>query len=169
MTYLLYTGGAVVREFGYVVVVILFAIIENAVFGFMVGKARKKFHVPAPTMYAVPGIRFIPSQQTQEELAFLNLDDEQVEEFNRYQRAHQNNLEQLPQFFVLMIIGGLSFPIVTTVAGFVWLIGRALYAYGYYKSSKGRRIGSVYHIGEIMLLGVAVAFAVNLLRREVPY
>lgn len=57
--------------------------------GSKVSKARKKYGVKYPTMYAVPGV------------APEGISDEDANHFNCVQRAHQNMLEGHPTFLLL--------------------------------------------------------------------
>ncbi len=47
------------------------------------------------------------------------------------QRAHQNTVENYPQFLFLLLTGGLSHPCVASAAGLVWIAGRIAYGLGY--------------------------------------
>lgn len=109
--------------------------------GMQVGKMRKKFKIQYPTMYST---------------------DNDV--FNCYQRAHQNTLENYPQFLMLLFIGGIQFPFVTALAGVVWILGKIAYSLGYYTGDPAKRMkGSFGYIGLITMLGTTVCFALNLL------
>ena len=54
--------------------------------------------------------------------------------FNCVQRAHQQILETLPQFFLMALVSGLSFPGVTFVVCVAWLYARYVWVQGYMKS-----------------------------------
>jgi len=97
------------------------------------------------------------------------LSREEAEEFNRYQRAHQNNCEVLPTFFAMLLFAGLGFPAATAVAGLVWVLSRQAYAYGYYQSVKTRIWGLGHYLASLALLGLMLAFAIQLLRGVAPY
>merc|ERR1712212_722815 len=85
--------------------------------GFMVGTLRTKYPVDYPAMYS---------------------DTEPV--FNCYQRAHQNTLERIPLFLILLLTAGLFNAKVTAAFGFLWLLARVIYAVGYYSGIPKNRI-----------------------------
>lgn len=47
-----------------------------------------------------------------------------------------NRLENYPQFLMLLFLGGLHYPLVTAVAGAVWIAGKVSYSLGYYTGGK---------------------------------
>ncbi len=47
----------------------------------------------------------------------------------------------------MMIIAGLSYPVPAAVFGAVWVLGRGLYAFGYYQGVKQRNWGSMHYLG----------------------
>jgi hypothetical protein len=51
-------------------------------------------------------------------------------EFNCYQRSHQQAYETYPQFLVLSMLGGITFPITTAVFGAFWCYSRKVWAEG---------------------------------------
>merc|ERR1712117_11736 len=85
--------------------------------GFQVGRMRKKYKVEYPAMYS---------------------DTEDV--FNCYQRVHQNTLERVTVFLVLLLAAGLFNPKMAAVFGFVWVISRVIYSIGYYSGIPNNRI-----------------------------
>nr|CAD7445812.1 unnamed protein product [Timema bartmani] len=110
---------SVPSSYGYVVLVAAsstFVIMWKAI---QVGKARKKYNIQYPTMYSPDNVQF-----------------------NCVQRAHQNTLENYPQFLTLLLLGGLEWPIVSAVGGAVWLLGRIVYAQGYYTGANLSRKGT---------------------------
>lgn len=48
-----------------------------------------------------------------------------------WQRGHQNSLELMPMFFMLMIVGGIKHPLICASLGLVYIMGRYLYFTGY--------------------------------------
>jgi len=151
-----YTAGGISPQFGYVILVAIFAIIQHSIwFSFKVGQARRKFNLQPPIMYATPS-------KNDERSVLVGLTEDQCDEFNRIQRVHQNNVEHLPTFFMMLLIAGIGFPVPATVFGLVWVAGRAAYAIGYYKDAKKRNIGAFFHLGELGLLILCFAFAIML-------
>jgi glutathione S-transferase len=81
-----------------------------------VGMARDEYKVPYPNMYSEQNIAF-----------------------NCVQRAHQNTLENYPQFLFVLLIGGLEMPYFCTLGGWIWIMGRVYYAKGYYTGDPRQR------------------------------
>merc|ERR1739845_244163 len=80
--------------YGYVLLVPILTYCLSFWQGFMVGKMRTKYKVDYPAMYS---------------------DTEPV--FNCYQRAHQNTLERIPLFLILLLTAGLFNAKVTAAFG----------------------------------------------------
>ncbi|GMI88209.1 hypothetical protein like AT1G65820 [Hibiscus trionum] len=80
---------------------------------YQIGQARKKYKVFYRTVYA------------------LESDNKDAKLFNCVQRGHQNSLEMMPMFFVLLILGGMGHPCVSAAPGLVYIISRYLYFTGY--------------------------------------
>ena len=86
-------------------------------------------------------------------------------DFDRYFRAQMNTLEALPLVLpALWIAAFYSSATAASVAGFVWCVGRVLYANGYYKEAKARGPGfgvaalAMFFLLFSALLGVGKAF-----------
>ena len=83
----------------------------------MVGRARKTYKVDYPAMYS---------------------DTEEV--FNCYQRVHQNALERVPIFLVILLAAGLFNAKMAAAFGFIWIAARIIYSIGYYSGIPKNRI-----------------------------
>lgn len=82
-----------------------------------VGSARAKYGVPAPTMTG-------PA------------------DFERVVRVHYNTLEQLVVFLpALWLFGHFVSDRYAAALGLVWIIGRVLFAWGYYQAADKRSLG----------------------------
>jgi glutathione S-transferase len=102
----------------HVEIVILLALIEYMVLGFLVARARAKYGVKAP---AITG----------------------PEAFDRTFRVHQNTLEALIVFLpALWLFGIYVSASVAAGLGLLWIIGRAMYAWGYLAAAEKRGPGA---------------------------
>ncbi|KAJ9564732.1 hypothetical protein OSB04_000698 [Centaurea solstitialis] len=109
------------KEFGYVVLTVIAYCFLNIFMQIQVGRARKRYNVPYPILYATEA------------------DSKDYKIFNCIQRGHQNSLETLPIFFTLLVLGGIRFPITCSVLGVVYTVSRFFYFTGYSSGDpKGR-------------------------------
>jgi glutathione S-transferase len=109
----------IVNTLPFVSLVILLALIQFMVFGFLVGQARGKYGVKAP---ATSG----------------------NEVFERYFRVHYNTLEQLLIFVPAIAIFGLYMSdLWGAVIGAVFILGRAVFAVTYIADPGKRALGFV--------------------------
>ncbi|XP_023725149.1 microsomal glutathione S-transferase 3-like [Cryptotermes secundus] len=132
------------KEYGYCILVAVGSAFVVTWKAMQVGKARKKFNIPYPTMYSPDNVQF-----------------------NCIQRAHQNTLENYPQFLVLLLLGGLEWPVVSAGAGIVYLAGRIAYAQGYYTGDPKKRMrGGFGLLGLLPLLGATVHLGLRLIRSQ---
>jgi glutathione S-transferase len=123
--------------YGYIILVGVASLFLNMWLAFNVGRARKQYKVLYPKMYSPDNDRF-----------------------NCIQRAHQNWLENYPQFLFLQLVGGLYLPKITAAAGVIYLLGRIAYAKGYYTGDPEKRMkGSFGYIGLLTMLGTTVCAA----------
>lgn len=87
-------------------------VVTSMVLSSDVMKARKKFDVQYPNLYA-------PA------------DNKHAEEFNRVQRGHQNYLEGVDSYSIMTLLGGLKHPIACAVGSVLYCVGSVLYMKGY--------------------------------------
>merc|ERR1711872_961292 len=131
----------VAPEYGYVILVAVSSIFMIMWKGFKVGGARKKYKVNYPDMYSK---------------------DSDI--FNCHQRAHQNTLENYPQFLVLLFLGGLYNPVAAAAGGAIWVAARVSYALGYMTGDPAKRLHGAYgYIGILTMLYCTVRLATGLL------
>jgi glutathione S-transferase len=96
-----------------------------------VGRSRVKFGIKAPQMTGNP-------------------------DFERAVRVQQNTLEQIVIFLpALWIFAQFVQPIAAAILGSIWVIGRILYAWGYYQAAekRGPGFGIAFLATAILLLG----------------
>jgi glutathione S-transferase len=129
-------------EFGYVALVVVACYLVNVWMIYNVIKMRKQLKVGYPNMY-----------------------DDNQPLFNCYQRVHQNSLEMMPVFLVSLILGGCRHPLLASIFGCIYLLGRVVYAVGYYSGKVSKRMPGVVltSIGLIPLVLLTVSFAAGLL------
>lgn len=131
--------------------ILLFNIV-NMVFGGLVVQARKKYGIPYPTMYAVPGspryydesMRAAASASAEGEADKFSetISAEEAFAFNSIQRGHQNTIENAPFFFAILVAASSKYPLYAGIAGLLYIVGRALYMYGYSQEPKLRIYGA---------------------------
>ncbi|KAK6912368.1 Membrane-associated, eicosanoid/glutathione metabolism (MAPEG) protein [Dillenia turbinata] len=136
------------REYGYVALVLVLYVVLNYWMAFKVGAARKKYKVYYPTMYAIES------------------ENKDAKLFNCVQRGHQNSLEIMPVFFMLMILGGIRYPIACAVLGSVYLVARFFYFTGYSSGvpEKRLKIGKFNFVAIQGLIVCTILTAISLLR-----
>nr|KAJ0220959.1 hypothetical protein LSAT_V11C200076190 [Lactuca sativa] len=109
------------KEYSYIILTIITYCFVNLYMLLQVNKARKKYHVSYPALYATEA------------------DTKDYKLFNCIQRGHQNSLESLPIFFVLMVLGGFKHPVICSCLGLVYTVTRFFYFKGYSSGDpKGR-------------------------------
>jgi len=109
-----------------------------------VGAARAKYKVPPPQVSGNP-------------------------DFERVLRVQQNTLEQLVLFIPgLWLFSLFVSPIWGAVLGFVWVVGRIIYALGYYQAAEKRLIGFAISSfsSSSLLLGSLIGIVLALLRQS---
>ncbi|CAL9202825.1 unnamed protein product [Musa hybrid cultivar] len=135
------------KEYGYVVLVLLSYIFLNFWMSFQVGKARKKYKVFYPTLYAIKS------------------ENKDAKLFNCVQRGHQNSLEMMPVFFATLLVGGLQLPIIAAGLGAVYTVARFFYFKGYASGvpENRLRIGGINFLALFGLIILTAAFAMSLI------
>jgi glutathione S-transferase len=115
-------------------------------FGQKVGRARRRYRVPWPVMYAEES------------------ENKDARVFNCVQRGHQNCLEFLPQFFVVLLLGGLQYPRVAAALGAAHAVARLQYFRGYSTGNADARFyggGKFHFLALLGLLLCAIAFTLH--------
>ncbi|XP_052491069.1 uncharacterized protein LOC105790394 isoform X1 [Gossypium raimondii] len=110
------------KEYGYVALVVVAYCFLSIWMGIQVGMARKKYKVYYPTLYA------------------LESENKDAKLFNCVQRGHQNSLEMMPMFFVLMILGGMAHPCISAALGLFYTVTRYFYFTGYSTGDPQKRL-----------------------------
>ena len=125
-----------------VTLIMVLATVEVLVLGFLVGRGRVTYGVPAPATSGHPT-------------------------WERLNRAHQNSLEQLVLFIPLFLAYAFNAGVPTGLfAGVVFLIARLVYAVGYVRDPARRAAGAwLTAIVQVWLaLGAIVGLVVKLAR-----
>jgi glutathione S-transferase len=116
--------------------VILLALIEYMVFGFLVGGARARYRISAPATSGHP-------------------------DFERTFRVHYNTLEMLVVFIPAIWLFGMYLnPRWGAIIGVVFVVGRALYAVGYIRAPEKREVGAMLSFAALAALLVGAVFGV---------
>ncbi|KAJ0988665.1 hypothetical protein J5N97_007021 [Dioscorea zingiberensis] len=138
------------RDYGYVVLVLVLYAIFNFWMAFQVGKARKRYKVFYPTLYAVES------------------ENKDAKLFNCIQRGHQNSLELMPLFFVMTLLGGIQHPCIAAGLGLFYTIARFFYFKGYSSGVPENRLklGGLNFLALFGLIICTASFGINLLFRE---
>ena len=92
--------------------------VTSFIMGGKVMSARKKFNVPLPNLYAVPGVH------------------DKADDFNRVQRGHQNMFETMSSVISMVLVAGLKHPLVASSCAVAYCVGNYFYLSGYADSSK---------------------------------
>lgn len=149
----------------------------NMWMAFQVGAARKKYKIPYPTLYAVPGTPRDYSPDSATPAAPLTegkdalITSEEAYKFNCVQRGHQNSLENIPMVGLLTLVSW-GFPIPAGFALLSWAFGRIFYMRGYIAGPEKRNslVGALLTYPALLTLwGLALATAIQLFRQVPPY
>ncbi|XP_078444808.1 uncharacterized protein LOC144713938 [Wolffia australiana] len=141
--------AALPREYGFVVLVIVLYGFLNFWMAFQVGRARKRYKVFYPTMYAIES------------------ENKDAKLFNCVQRGHQNSLEMLPLFLVVLSLGGLQHPVLGAALGMLYAVGRFFYFKGYSTGIPDNRLklGGLSFLAMIGLILCTSSTGIHLLMR----
>lgn len=139
--------------FGWVVLAIVAYSVLNVWMAIQVGKARKRYNVPYPKLYAIES------------------ENKDANMFNCVQRGHQNCLENMPVFFVVLILGGLQHPIASAIFGMLYTVARYFYFTGYSTGDPKNRLtyGKYNAVGMLGLLFCTLSLACHLLFKAPNY
>ncbi|KAL3527374.1 hypothetical protein ACH5RR_012030 [Cinchona calisaya] len=135
------------KEYGYVALVLVLYCFLNFWMAAQVGKARKKYKVFYPTLYA------------------SEAENKDAKLFNCVQRGHQNSLELMPIFFILMILGGIRHPIISASLGAIYVVTRFCYFKGYATGVPENRL-NIGKYGFLAILGLmicTISFGIHLI------
>ena len=118
----------------WVTLVIVLALIELMVFGWLVGRSRGTYGIHAPAITGHPM-------------------------FERYMRVHQNTMELLVVFVpALWLFATYMSPNVGALLGLVFIASRVLYAFSYLKDPRTRMAGAASSgvVLAVLLLGAVI-------------
>ncbi|KAI0242769.1 Microsomal glutathione S-transferase 3 [Lamellibrachia satsuma] len=133
--------GMLPSNYGYVVLAGVGSIFVNMWMAINVSRARKQYDVKYPKMYS-----------------------DESDAFNCIQRAHQNTLEMYTPFMFVLLVGGLQFPRLCAASGGVYLLGRIVYAKGYYTGDPKKRLRGAFGSGALLvMLGCTIGCAFHML------
>lgn len=105
------------QPFSYVTIVTVMALVTFGWMGVRVGMARRKSGIAAPAMTGDPILE-------------------------RHIRVQANTLEWLPVFLPSMWLFAVYWPqLIAAGLGFVWVLGRIVYAFGYVADPQKRALG----------------------------
>ena len=143
------------KEYGYVLIIaLLLYITQQVLMVIPVIRERSSTKIEAPILYP-----------RDSEIKKLNLDEDQVLNYYRAQRVHQNNVEAMSVFMPLFLITGIFEPTKVAIAGAIVWIFRLVGGIGYLY---GKRIyGAPWHLGELYLLYLVGTTAYNMLFKKI--
>jgi len=120
----------------WIALVVLLALLEFMVFGFLVGRARGLYKIEAPATSGHPV-------------------------FERAFRVHYNTLEMLVVFIPAIWLFGLYLsPRWGAIIGAVFVVGRALYGVGYMRAPEKREIGALLSFAPLSILTIGALVGV---------
>ncbi|XP_061347861.1 uncharacterized protein LOC133293328 [Gastrolobium bilobum] len=137
------------KEYGFVAIVLVLYCFLNFYMAGQVGRARNKYKVYYPTLYASES------------------ENKDAKLFNCIQRGHQNSLETMPIFFMLMILGGLKHPSICAALGILCTVARYFYFTGYATGEPKNRLtmGRSFFLALLGLMLCTLSFGWTLLNQ----
>ncbi|KAL9677431.1 hypothetical protein QQ045_005660 [Rhodiola kirilowii] len=96
-----------------------------------------RYKVFYPTMYAIES------------------ENKDAKLFNCVQRGHQNSLEMMPMYFMLMILGGIKHPFVVAGLGLLYVVSRYFYFTGYATGEPENRL-KIGKFGFLAIMGLMI-------------
>ena len=143
------------KEYGYVLIIaLLLYITQQVLMVIPVIRERSSTKIEPPILYP-----------RDSEIKKLNLNEDQVLNYYRAQRVHQNNVEAMSVFMPLFLITGIFEPTKVAIAGAIVWIFRLVGGIGYLY---GKRIyGAPWHLGELYLLYLVGTTAYNMLLKKI--
>jgi glutathione S-transferase len=171
---------------GAVPIVVALVFVVHTWMGILVGIARRRYGVPYPTMYAVPGTprHYAPTKDKSEAGGLGGataasaltgapqaelITAEEAYAFNCVQRGHQNTVENLPAVLAMLLVCWLTFPAYAGGCGAIWVAGRVLYMLGYSRGAETRMWGAIAYVGLFGLLALTIASGVFLFQQKAAY
>eukprot|EP01100_Stratorugosa_tubuloviscum_P006722 TRINITY_DN285_c2_g1_i3.p1 TRINITY_DN285_c2_g1~~TRINITY_DN285_c2_g1_i3.p1 ORF type:complete len:156 (-),score=70.69 TRINITY_DN285_c2_g1_i3:45-512(-) len=122
------------KDYGYVLLSSAVMSLQCLLFGFVAGSLRRRGPFKGVMEYPDNGSGRFSTK----------LNEKDWITFNNYQRVHYNYLEGLTPTVLFNLSCGLIYPRFAAAAAVVYMIGRQLYALGYWrKGEKGRYIGAL--------------------------
>jgi uncharacterized membrane protein YecN with MAPEG domain len=119
------------KNFGYVIaMMVAFWVQQSIIFVIPIAIQRSRTKIQPPVIY--------PNDSLIKE---LKLTEDQVGNYMRAQRVHQNNMEFLCVFMPIFFVAGLFNPMHTAIAGAAVWVGRLMTAMGYWHSAGARAAG----------------------------
>ncbi|BBN00930.1 hypothetical protein MPTK1_2g03200 [Marchantia polymorpha subsp. ruderalis] len=134
-------------DYGFVALICVLTLVFNMWMSVSVVKARKKYNVPYPALYAVES------------------ENKEAKMFNCVQRGHQNFLEFLPFFLANLLLGGLKHPLLAAGLGFGYIVARYFYFKGYSTGvpSNRMKLGGSHFLFYFGLVGCTVSLSISLI------
>lgn len=81
------------------------------------------------------------------------------------QRGYLNTLEAYPEFLVMLTLGSVKYPTISSIGGAIWLFGRIVFFQGYATGHPEKRLyGSFGYLGLYTMMACAIKSVYDLIR-----